>query len=112
MSHEKTLCFRFNRKPKKGVQFLQEQRLLGNTSAEIAEWLYTNDRLDKTGVGDFLGDSDDLSKEVRLLKNHTVLYNQICLHIFQLSEYYTFPEEMHGLCLGYVCICGSDGFWQ
>jgi len=54
----------FNRKPKKGMQFLQEQRLLGNTSAEIAEWLLTNDRLDKTGIGDFLGDSDDLSKEV------------------------------------------------
>ncbi|PNF27849.1 hypothetical protein B7P43_G09188, partial [Cryptotermes secundus] len=54
----------FNRKPKKGVQFLQEQRLLGNTSAEIAEWLHTDDRLDKTGIGDFLGDSDDFSKEV------------------------------------------------
>lgn len=64
MSHEKNLNFRFNRKPKKGVQFLQEQRLLGSTSGEIAEWLHTNDRLDKTGVGDFLGDSDDLSKEV------------------------------------------------
>lgn len=79
---KKILYFRFNRKPKKGVQFLQEQRLLGNTSAEIADWLLTNDRLDKTGIGDFLGDSDDLSKEVRLLKNHTLPYNQICLHIF------------------------------
>ena len=56
--------YRFNRKPKKGVQFLQEQRLLGNTSAEIAEWLHTDDRLDKTGIGDFLGESDDFSKEV------------------------------------------------
>jgi len=109
---KKILCFRFNRKPKKGVQFLQEQRLLGNTSAEIAEWLLANDRLDKTGIGDFLGDSDDLSKEVGLLKNQIVPYSQICLHIFQLSEYYTFSEEMHGLCLGYVRICGSDGFWQ
>jgi brefeldin A-inhibited guanine nucleotide-exchange protein len=54
------------------VQFLQEQRLLGNTAAEIAEWLLTNDRLDKTGIGDFLGDSDDLSKEVCLLKNQFV----------------------------------------
>lgn len=60
----KIIYFRFNRKPKKGVQFLQEQRLLGNTSAEIAEWLHTDDRLDKTGIGDFLGDSDDFSKEV------------------------------------------------
>jgi Sec7-like guanine-nucleotide exchange factor len=73
MSHEKkNLCFRFNRKPKKGVQFLQEQRLLGNTPTEIAEWLLTNDRLDKTGIGDFLGDSDDLSKEVRLESDCTI----------------------------------------
>ncbi|KAJ9580271.1 hypothetical protein L9F63_004084, partial [Diploptera punctata] len=54
----------FQRKSEKGVQFLQEQRLLGNTSAEIAEWLHTDDRLDKTGIGDFLGESDDISKEV------------------------------------------------
>lgn len=51
------------------MQFLQEQRLLGNTSAEIAEWLHTDDRLDKTGIGDFLGDSDDFSKEVQMLKS-------------------------------------------
>jgi hypothetical protein len=63
------LCYRFNRKPKKGIQFLQEQRLLGITPAEIAEWLHMDDRLDKTGIGDFLGDSDDFSKEVWSLKN-------------------------------------------
>lgn len=89
MQKKKNLYFRFNRKPKKGVQFLQEQRLLGNTSAEIAEWLLTNDRLDKTGIGDFLGDSDDLSKEVRLLKNQTVPYNQI-VYIFFICLNITF----------------------
>jgi hypothetical protein len=31
-----------------------------------------NDRLDKTGIGDFLGDSDGLSKEVCLLNNQFV----------------------------------------
>lgn len=54
----------FNRKPKKGVQYLQEQRLLGSTPSEVAEWLHSDERLDKTGLGDFLGDSDDFSKEV------------------------------------------------
>lgn len=54
----------FNRKPKKGVQYLQEQRLLGSTPLEVAEWMHSDERLDKTGLGDFLGDSDDFSKEV------------------------------------------------
>ncbi|KAI8426603.1 hypothetical protein MSG28_005386 [Choristoneura fumiferana] len=54
----------FNRKPKKGVAFLQEQSLLGTSTKEIAEWLLTDERLDKTFVGEFLGENDDHSKEV------------------------------------------------
>lgn len=58
---------RFNRKPKKGVNFLQEQGLLGAGAGEVAEWLHVDDRLDKTGIGDFLGENEDFTKEV-----HTV----------------------------------------
>lgn len=54
----------FNRKPKKGITFLQEQGLLGTTQVEIAKWLHADDRLDKTFIGDFLGENDDLCKEV------------------------------------------------
>ncbi|XP_061715439.1 brefeldin A-inhibited guanine nucleotide-exchange protein 1 [Cydia pomonella] len=54
----------FNRKPKKGVAFLQEQNLLGTSTKEIAEWLLTDERLDKTFIGEFLGENDDHSKEV------------------------------------------------
>lgn len=54
----------FNRKPKKGVAFLQEQSLLGTSSKEIAEWLLTDERLDKTFIGEYLGENDDHSKEV------------------------------------------------
>jgi len=43
---------------------LQEQRLLGTTPAEVAEWLHSDERLDKTSLGDFLGDNEDYSKEV------------------------------------------------
>ena len=64
------------------MQFLQEQRLLGNTSAEIAEWLHTDDRLDKTGIGDFLGESDDFSKEVGILY---LFSNFEHCHIFKLA---------------------------
>lgn len=48
--------FRFNRKPSKGVQYLQEQGLLGNSPEEVARWLHMDERLDKTAIGDFLGD--------------------------------------------------------
>lgn len=54
----------FNRKPKKGISFLQEQGLLGTTCAEIAHWLHNDERLDKTFIGDYLGENDDFSKEV------------------------------------------------
>lgn len=52
----------FNKKPKKGIQFLQERGLLGPTIDDIAKWLIEDERLDKTQVGDFLGDNDDQSK--------------------------------------------------
>lgn len=54
----------FNRKPKRGVAFLQEQNLLGTSIKEIAEWLLTDERLDKTFIGEYLGENDDHSKEV------------------------------------------------
>ncbi|XP_044734838.1 brefeldin A-inhibited guanine nucleotide-exchange protein 1 isoform X2 [Chrysoperla carnea] len=54
----------FNRKPKKGIQFLQERGLLGPTVADVAQWLHTDDRLNKVYIGDFLGDNDDFAKEV------------------------------------------------
>lgn len=52
----------FNKKPKKGIQFLQERGLLGMRIDDIAKWLIEDDRLDKTQVGDFLGDNDEQSK--------------------------------------------------
>lgn len=49
----------FNRKPKKGVAFLQDRGLLGTTIADIARWMHEEERLNKTGVGDYLGENDD-----------------------------------------------------
>lgn len=54
----------FNRKPQKGVKYLQEQKLLPENVIEIADWLINDERLDKTAIGDFLGDNDDFSKAV------------------------------------------------
>lgn len=54
----------FNRKPKKGVLFLQEQGFLGESISDIADWLHTDDRLDKTFIGDYLGENDEHCKAV------------------------------------------------
>lgn len=54
----------FNRKPKKGVAFLQDRLLLGTTIEDIAKWLHEEERLDKTIIGDYLGENDDHCKSV------------------------------------------------
>lgn len=54
----------FNRKPKKGVQFLQEHKLIGSTVEDVAKWLLSDERLDKTLIGDYLGENDDHCKQV------------------------------------------------
>uniref|UniRef100_H3AFR8 ARF guanine nucleotide exchange factor 1 n=1 Tax=Latimeria chalumnae TaxID=7897 RepID=H3AFR8_LATCH len=54
----------FNKKPKRGIQYLQEQGMLGTTSEDIAQFLHQEERLDSTQVGEFLGDNDKFNKEV------------------------------------------------
>uniref|UniRef100_A0A8C6S0H6 ADP ribosylation factor guanine nucleotide exchange factor 2 n=1 Tax=Nannospalax galili TaxID=1026970 RepID=A0A8C6S0H6_NANGA len=54
----------FNKKPKRGIQFLQEQGMLGAAVEDIAQFLHQEERLDSTQVGEFLGDSTRFNKEV------------------------------------------------
>ncbi|XP_041422402.1 brefeldin A-inhibited guanine nucleotide-exchange protein 1 isoform X1 [Xenopus laevis] len=54
----------FNKKPKRGIQYLQEQGMLGTTQEDIAQFLHQEERLDSTQVGEFLGDNDKFNKEV------------------------------------------------
>lgn len=54
----------FNRKPKKGVQFLQEHKLIGASVEDVAKWLLSDERLEKTIIGDYLGENDEHSKAV------------------------------------------------
>lgn len=54
----------FSQKPKKGLKFLQDNDFVGQDPVEIAEFLMKEERLDKTVVGDFLGDPDEFNKQV------------------------------------------------
>ena len=58
---------RFNRKPRRGLQFLQSQALLGESAVDVARYFLNEERLDKTVVGDYLGDPDKFNKEVHNL---------------------------------------------
>uniref|UniRef100_A0A3P8UJW0 Golgi-specific brefeldin A-resistance guanine nucleotide exchange factor 1 n=1 Tax=Cynoglossus semilaevis TaxID=244447 RepID=A0A3P8UJW0_CYNSE len=52
----------FNQKPKKGIQFLQEQGLLSNPmdNNQVAQWLRENPRLDKKMIGEFISDRKNM----------------------------------------------------
>ncbi|KAM9436117.1 brefeldin A-inhibited guanine nucleotide-exchange protein 1 isoform 2-T2 [Clarias gariepinus] len=54
----------FNKKPKRGIQYLQEQGMLGTTPEDIAQFLHQEERLDSVQAGEFLGDNDRFNKEV------------------------------------------------
>ncbi|TRY94369.1 hypothetical protein DNTS_006262 [Danionella cerebrum] len=55
---------KFNMDPKKGIHFLIENDLLKNTSEDIARFLYKGEGLNKTAIGDYLGERDDLNIQV------------------------------------------------
>ncbi|XP_075427392.1 brefeldin A-inhibited guanine nucleotide-exchange protein 2 [Ascaphus truei] len=54
----------FNKKPKRGIQYLQEQEMLGPTPQDIAQFLHQEDRLDFTQIGEFLGENNRFNREV------------------------------------------------
>ncbi|XP_051141539.1 brefeldin A-inhibited guanine nucleotide-exchange protein 2-like [Andrographis paniculata] len=54
----------FNRKPKKGIEFLIKANKVGNSAEEIAAFLKNASGLNKTLIGDYLGERDDLSLKV------------------------------------------------
>ncbi|KAL3649473.1 Brefeldin A-inhibited guanine nucleotide-exchange protein 2 [Castilleja foliolosa] len=54
----------FNRKPKKGIEFLINANKVGNSAEEIAAFLKSASGLNKTLIGDYLGEREDLSLKV------------------------------------------------
>uniref|UniRef100_A0A6I8RJ48 ADP ribosylation factor guanine nucleotide exchange factor 2 n=1 Tax=Xenopus tropicalis TaxID=8364 RepID=A0A6I8RJ48_XENTR len=54
----------FNKKPKRGMQYLQEQGMLGTMPQDIAQFLHQEDRLDFTQIGEFLGENNRFNREV------------------------------------------------
>ncbi|XP_028776812.1 brefeldin A-inhibited guanine nucleotide-exchange protein 2 [Neltuma alba] len=54
----------FNRKPKKGIEFLINANKVGNSPEEIASFLKDASGLNKTLIGDYLGEREEMSLKV------------------------------------------------
>ncbi|CEF68473.1 LD29171p [Strongyloides ratti] len=54
----------FAKKATHGIKYLQEKNIVGTEPAQIAKFFFGEDRLDKTVVGDYLGDGNSFNKEV------------------------------------------------
>ena len=59
-----TGVFKFNSKPKAGVKFLQEHGLIGTTAEAVAHFFHTYPGLDKTAIGEYMGDENAFHKQV------------------------------------------------
>uniref|UniRef100_A0A8C5BXJ6 Cytohesin-2 n=1 Tax=Gadus morhua TaxID=8049 RepID=A0A8C5BXJ6_GADMO len=55
---------KFNMDPKKGIVFLVENDLLRHTAEDVAQFLYKGEGLNKTAIGDYLGERDDFNLKV------------------------------------------------
>jgi len=54
----------FNAKPKKGLEFLQEEGMLGRGVDDVAMFLLKTKDLDKTTIGSYLGEREDFNIKV------------------------------------------------
>ncbi|XP_022693411.1 brefeldin A-inhibited guanine nucleotide-exchange protein 1-like isoform X2 [Varroa jacobsoni] len=52
----------FKRKPAKGLQFLQEQKIVGDMPEDIARFFHSEPRLDKMQIGEVIGDPDPFKR--------------------------------------------------
>ena len=55
---------KFNMDPKKGIEYLIDNELLENTPESVAQFLYNGEGLNKTAIGDYLGERNDFNVQV------------------------------------------------
>jgi brefeldin A-inhibited guanine nucleotide-exchange protein len=80
----------FNRKPRKGIDFLIKAKKVGESPEEIALFLKNATGLNKTMIGDYLGENEELSLRV--------MYSYVDSFNFQGLE---FDEALRSLLFGF-----------
>nr|CAD7268695.1 unnamed protein product [Timema shepardi] len=76
---------KFNMDPKKGIEYLIEHGLLKMTPEDVAQFLYKGEGLNKTAIGDYLGEKNDFNEQV--LKAFVELHDFTDLILVQALRY-------------------------
>nr|XP_057921819.1 cytohesin 4b isoform X2 [Doryrhamphus excisus] len=85
---------KFNMDPKKGINYLLDNKLLDKNAQCIAEFLYKEEGLNKTAIGDFLGERDEL--HLQTLKAFVELHEFSDLNLVQALRQFLWSFRLPG----------------
>ncbi|KTF85446.1 hypothetical protein cypCar_00000953 [Cyprinus carpio] len=85
---------KFNMDPKKGILFLLENDLLQHTPEDIAQFLYKGEGLNKTVIGDYLGERDDFN--IKVLQAFLELHEFADLNLVQALRQFLWSFRLPG----------------
>ncbi|XP_044535617.1 cytohesin-4 isoform X1 [Gracilinanus agilis] len=94
---EKELCIgrkKFNMDPSKGIQYLTDHKLLSSSIEEIAQFLYKGEGLNKTAIGDYLGERDPFN--LKILQAFVDLHEFANLHLVQALRQFLWSFRLPG----------------
>ncbi|XP_041634189.1 cytohesin-2-like [Cheilinus undulatus] len=85
---------KFNMDPKKGIQYLVENGLLEWRAETVAEFLYKEEGLNKTGIGNFLGEREEM--HIEILKAFVGLHEFSDLNLVQALRQFLWSFRLPG----------------
>ena len=85
---------KFNMDPKKGIDFLILNSLIKETPEEVAQFLYKEEGLNKTAIGDYLGEKNDFNEAV--LKAFVELHDFTDLILVQALRQFLWSFRLPG----------------
>ncbi|XP_035704912.1 cytohesin-1 [Folsomia candida] len=89
-------CKKFNMDPKKGIEFLVQNNVLegGMSVGAVAMFLYRGEGLNKTAIGDYLGEKNDFNEAV--LKSFVDLHDFTDLILVQALRQFLWSFRLPG----------------
>jgi len=85
---------KFNMDPKKGIEFLIQHQLVKETPEEVAQFLYKEEGLNKTAIGDYLGEKNNFNESV--LKSFVELHDFTDLILVQALRQFLWSFRLPG----------------
>jgi len=85
---------KFNMECKKGIQFLISHNLVHDTPEDVAQFLYKEEGLNKTAIGDYLGEKNDFNEAV--LKAFVELHDFTDLILVQALRQFLWSFRLPG----------------